>query len=123
MMVRWPSGIVQWRFDVAANQTIHLIEGNDPGPSSIREWKGFEGMRLFPNPATDHVIIQLDETVAETASAEVRVYNVAGAVVARQRQGMGNTIAVNIQNLPAGAYLVQVTTGNQPVYTNRLMVE
>jgi len=123
MMVRWPSGIVQWRFDVAANQAIHIVEGTDPAPSAISEWKGFDGMSLFPNPATHRVTVQLDAAVAETGSTEVFIYDVAGAVVAQERQSAANTITLDIDKLPAGPYLVQVKTGNQPVYTNRLMVK
>ena len=123
MMVRWPSGIVQWRFDVDANQTLYIEEGNNPAPIGITEWRAYGGMQVYPNPASELVTIQLDEAVADAGNAVVTVFDLSGAVVAQERYSMGNNMQVNVKDFAPGAYLIQVKAGNNPVYTNRLMVE
>jgi hypothetical protein len=59
---------------------------------------------LYPNPAMDVLAIQF---AAEAESAEVRIYNLAGQLMAsEQAQGAGHKM--NIRQLTPGVYLVEV---------------
>lgn len=123
LMVRWPSGIVQWRTDIAANQVLNIVEGVDPEPASVREWKSFDGMQLYPNPAADQATVVVDEKVAANGNVRINLYDISGKLLQSPQLGLGNTAQFDLRDVAPGSYLVQVTAGGTPVYTNRLVVQ
>ncbi|MGH1434332.1 MAG: M43 family zinc metalloprotease [Lewinella sp.] len=60
-------------------------------------------LQLYPNPATDYLIIQRDNT----ASATVRLHNAQGQVVKQWLSCTQNRLEVATSSLPAGLYYVQ----------------
>jgi Secretion system C-terminal sorting domain len=78
-----------------------------------------EPVRLFPNPATDRVTVQLP---AEAAQATVRVINALGQVALLQTASAVSAVSLDLRGLPAGAYTVVVSTPGQPATSQRLLV-
>ena len=60
-------------------------------------------LQLYPNPATDYLIIQRDNT----ASATVRLHNAQGQVVKQWLSCTQNRLEVATSSLPAGLNYVQ----------------
>lgn len=69
---------------------------------------------LYPNPATTHFTIVLDNN---TVLQEVSLYNIMGQKVATSNQKQ-----INITQLPAGTYVVAITT-NTGKTTKKLLVQ
>jgi len=71
-----------------------------------------DGLRLFPNPASESVRVGFELGLDEEAT--VRVLNAMGqAVQTTTHAGIvgGNVMELNIANLASGMYFVEVTTG------------
>ncbi|HXO74722.1 MAG TPA: T9SS type A sorting domain-containing protein [Puia sp.] len=65
-----------------------------------------KGLRIYPNPAGDHVLVGLPD-----AAATVALYDASGALVYKQElgaDGIGSTISVSLRGLPAGLYQLVV---------------
>jgi hypothetical protein len=66
-------------------------------------------MNVFPNPFNDAISIKVDGGASEFA--DVKVYDVAGRMVAAaDHQSTDNTITIG-QNLASGMYLIEVKKG------------
>ncbi len=70
---------------------------------------------IFPNPATQHITIQL----ADGEKGEVQLLDAAGRSVARQNLNGGPNL-INLQDRPAGLYLARIKVGDQ-LQTTRLL--
>lgn len=76
-------------------------------------------LMLWPNPASDHLVI----SGIEGPQAEIRIFNVAGAVVLLQQTNAISAAAqtqLNVSELAAGIYVVEVQSGNT-VYRDRFI--
>jgi hypothetical protein len=60
-------------------------------------------MKLYPNPASDYVNVEISETVKGEISMEV--FNLMGQKI-QSVKAMNNKAQINIGNLPGGAYIV-----------------
>jgi hypothetical protein len=63
------------------------------------------GISIYPNPATDHVIVKSDFTITN-----VEVLNYIGQTVYTRQNVSEKTLKVNVVNLTAGVYFMKVTT-------------
>ncbi|HRI27389.1 MAG TPA: lamin tail domain-containing protein [Chitinophagales bacterium] len=71
---------------------------------------------LYPNPAADYVILNLNITNANQP-VTVKLYNNAGQVVKQMKPGNITTtqtqILLPVEHLPEGLYVVELSSGNQ----------
>lgn len=74
-------------------------------------------VKVYPNPATSYVRIDLTNAVNEIA-----IYNSLGAVVAQQYVMGENTITINTSNYAAGAYSVKFTTTSGENFSRKFVV-
>ena len=74
-------------------------------------------INVVPNPATDKV-----QVLSSFGLREVEVYDAAGTRVLLRRRLTGYTADLDVSALPAGAYLVRVTTPGGTV-TKKLIVQ
>lgn len=70
-------------------------------------------VKLYPNPATSYVVIQLD------GNAEVVVYSILGQEV--RRQEVTNAARISVEDLEAGLYLLKIEHKGQ-VMTKKLLI-
>jgi len=71
-------------------------------------------IRIFPNPATDHVNISFG-TSAPPGIVSLRLMNITGQTLVQKKliNPAGETIALSVAGYPAGSYIVQLlTSGN-----------
>lgn len=104
------------------NNTNEISQGLWLDPTSIAD-NTLEGMKLYPNPASDHLTVAISS--AENASADVMVYNLMGQMMYSQNVVLhtgNNVLNVNISNLNAGVYMVTVRT-QKGTSTQKLIVK
>jgi len=85
---------------------------------SSQEVIGSNDVRVFPNPATDalNVEVNLDEV------ANVQIVDLTGKVVATQTVSNQGTATFNTANLSSGLYIVSIQTANG-VVTEKVLVK
>ena len=71
--------------------------------TGVEAVKAEKAVKVYPNPATDVVTV-------ETANGinNVEIYNLAGAAVKADATIDGTKAILNVDNLPAGAYILKV---------------
>ena len=70
---------------------------------------------LYPNPVADKLTVETEEPVRQC-----EVYNVQGALVFRVGEEFGTSIDLDVKPLPAGTYLIRLTT-DSAVLTRRFV--
>jgi PKD repeat protein len=74
--------------------------------SALSEEREVSSIRVFPNPAVSQLNIQFDKP----AYATVRVRGMMGQIVFEKEYGYTGQIRINQLELPAGIYMVEVST-------------
>lgn len=74
-------------------------------------------LRLFPNPATDRVVLECDGEISQ-----VSVFNALGQMVLQNGAIHGNHAELNVEGFVPGLYLVRIATA-QGVATRQLVVK
>ena len=91
--------------------------------SAIDETTLKASVNVFPNPAKDQLNIQIN--LPEAASnLNVRLVNALGQVITNQYHGQlqSDNIEFNLENVPAGAYMLQIRDGKAQ-YTQSVIVQ
>ena len=81
------------------------------------------GVQVFPNPASELLNVRVD--LAESAeNLSIRMLNAFGQVVSEQYLGqyLSGNIEIDLTDIPAGAYMIQVRDGNAQ-YTQSVVVQ
>lgn len=81
-----------------------------------------EGMKLYPNPATDNVKVAI--VSSESAKASLTIFNIMGQIVYSENVALNegeNLLNVNTSNMNAGIYMVNVKT-SKGTSTQKLIV-
>jgi hypothetical protein len=74
---------------------------------------------LFPNPASDRLSI----TLGDAEIMIVSVYDLNGSLIAEFRPGTVSATTVDISNLSAGAYLIDITDAEGTVRRDKFVKE
>ncbi len=61
-------------------------------------------VQLYPNPATEYVIIETNMT-----AHDIEIYNLSGQLVQQVRQNKTERIQLDVSHLTTGLYLVKVS--------------
>jgi hypothetical protein len=98
VVINWPSGMVERVTDVAANQTLHLIEGFSQNPVDVanQETDRHDAFLLFGR--TLHVILP--------EVHQVRIYDSNGALVISSSLRSKQTL--DLQQLSAGVFFIEL---------------
>lgn len=91
------------------------------GTIGIEElWKQADAVKLYPNPATSQLFVKVsDQILAE--QPVFSVVNFAGQIIETGKLTAQNQ-QIQVSELPAGIYLLQLNTGNQQL-TRKFIVE
>ena len=76
-----------------------------------------EGIRLGPNPAMDHLLLQLPSSLRQ---AYVRMYDASGKLVYQQAVS-GSHSKINVAHLPFGIYFLKLDAANGYQSTHRVL--
>jgi subtilisin-like proprotein convertase family protein len=106
-------GLVYWR--VVANNEC----GNSTGapftlnidPNGVHHFGADQLLAVFPNPAKGQVFIEM--TGNWVGTLEVRLVSISGQLIRTQQLPAGGRQALNVSELPAGTYLIDLRSGGQ----------
>lgn len=81
-------------------------------PTSASNVATSDAIKVYPNPATDVLTIEMPYTNNAT-KADVRLYNAMGQIIVEQSAtyGTGTTVQLNVAKLPQGVYYLSVDAG------------
>ncbi|MGR6088351.1 MAG: PKD domain-containing protein [Arcticibacter sp.] len=100
--------------------TVNVVQGN----TGVQENGSANQVSLFPVPARDQVQVRVNMTNAETV--QLRMLDLSGREVlspsSNVLQAGENNVTVGLTNLPAGAYIIEVSGSTFKTY-ERLIVE
>ncbi len=71
--------------------------------------KGLEEVKVFPNPATDIVNVQLPSSYVN--SATLLLYSIDGKFIATLKPAV-NSVKINVTNLASGTYIIRILKAN-----------
>lgn len=86
--------------------------------TSVLENEASSLLKVFPNPATDEVIIALPE--AETMDFDISLRDMQGQVLLKSQLRAGESIVLKRNRLPAGLYIL-VAKNQERIYTSKLI--
>lgn len=96
---------------------VFELEGSVCSPDNVNENTQEEGFSVYPNPANNRITI-----AASAAIRNVRVFDLTGKIV-NSREGVNaSTLNMDVNELPAGVYFVQINTEHNRM-TQRIIVE
>ena len=110
------AGHVPWEFGSSQDVMINFVSDNlyaslDCMNIGVDELTT-ENISIYPNPTKDLFTFDVNNDISV-----VEVYNLNGAKLLR----LENTNSVNIQHLPKGVYMVEITTVNQQKSFSRVV--
>ena len=98
--------------DVARYNLAMLFEYANAGTLSVHEVASVPQLNAYPNPASDRVMLQY--RLADAATVEVVVTDMAGRTLLRRtegsQQGGSHLLELDLSTLPAGMYLCHLHT-------------
>ena len=100
--------------------TTFLIGVDPNAPIATEELPEVQPLRLFPNPGTGLVRVELPEAVS--GEWLVRVANAQGQEVIFQRREAGHAQNLDLGSLPAGIYFVQVQAAEKR-FTGKIVIQ
>lgn len=104
------------------NNTDEIHQDMWIDPTGIAD-NTLEGMKLYPNPATDNLSVAISSS--ENASADLTIVNLMGQMVYNENVALtegNNILNLNVSNLKAGVYMVNIRT-NKGTSTQKLIVK
>ncbi len=107
----YPSAIPTGGFDLDAIGAIHMYA---VGVDNVAGAAGV-GIRIYPNPVTDKVVISM-----EHEGAQITVASVTGAVLQQQLVGYGDNV-VDMAAYPAGLYFLTIQEANGNKWVEKLL--
>jgi hypothetical protein len=109
-----PNYEAQFLWLLSTDSTGCLGPGNCGSGISVVEWAlPGQGIKLYPNPATDFINIELSLPNLQNTTATVRLFNLAGQEVLRQQvqfEGGKSQLSLSEFNVSFGQYVLELKT-------------
>ncbi len=87
-------------------------------PSFVKSENAENNILIFPNPARKTLNIKMDDA-ASSGNVVVSLINALGSKIRTQHYSAGNSkMALDIDGVPAGIYLVEICSGNKILHKN-----
>lgn len=103
--------------DIMANPSYSQANPNQSGNM-------FEGTRVYPNPATHAVVLELDREIPSGTYIDVRLHNILGQEVAKLYSGNAHKkMQLRLPDLPEGVYFIEIIHGDNSAFKQKLMIE
>ncbi len=110
VVVKWPSGVIDYINNPGINQTIHVVEGASLKTNPVELQTS---LKLYPNP-TDHILyIDSDMTFTEAS-----IYNINGRLV-KEAKVTNQSLSVN--ELAQGTYILLLKNKDGKYLSNRFI--
>ena len=99
---------------LATDQNLEITEGVVSIEESLIDQS--VQVRTFPNPTTDFVNLELEQTVFESPyTVSITIYDTKGAVLYNADQVTKNQQTIPVSDWKAGVYIYQVKQGINPI--------
>ena len=95
-----------------------IKEFRPTGTNAVSDWSGSRGLDVFPNPASDHVTLNVSESWAGRA---FQVWDVAGNLVTEGK--LVNNMSLRVSEWSSGSYILTATTTHGKLLSRVLIVE
>jgi hypothetical protein len=95
----------------ALSDTAQHVYCNPLPPLSIPSAGNRQGLKIYPNPASEYICIQ----TAFASGEQVRIYDGMGRIVTAEISRQGERITVNTSTLANGVYLIQYSNGDKSI--------
>ncbi len=92
---------------VQVTNALMKLLGTDIWPTGVASVQSAGALRCYPNPAGNEVHVELEQ---KNKAARYNIYNIAGQVISAARELTGT---INISQLPAGKYILDVYTAEE----------
>lgn len=102
--------VTGWNNGCSQNDTIRIDVNGSVGILDIETME----MTLFPNPTTTTLNVECKDMV------EVSIFNSIGQMI-RHQNANGDSMTLNVSNLNSGAYMIQITTSNGFMTTQKFI--
>lgn len=103
-----------WVSEISAPNTV---------PAAVEENTNNNGVKAYPNPATEFVALTFD--MAKTEHVKIELYDMKGSLVKTLDQGTvkagKNQLRFNIQPLDTGVYFLKIASENGEIYTEKIV--
>ncbi|MBL4658090.1 MAG: VCBS repeat-containing protein [Flavobacteriales bacterium] len=116
LIVKWPSGIIQRRYNVAANQVFEITEGVN---ISIHPKGGQRVGLIYPNPASQELKIRM----AVHTDWHFQLFDLSGKVVKSADMADELEHSFDVSDLPTGTYTYQIQVRNSNLYSGKIIIE
>src|SRR5690606_2448229 len=110
VVVKWPSGVIDYFNNPDINQTIHVTEGASLSTNPVEVQTTF---RLYPNPTDNFLHIDSNMTFTQAS-----IYDISGKLV-METQVTNQVISVN--ELPQGTYILLLKNQEGKYLSNRFI--
>jgi len=124
-LARWPAasgtlGVAgEWN-DIGGSSALYFVIEYDSSGTAADQIELKAQITVFPNPASDHVMVSSSGTRFPIAS--VRIYNILGTLLYENTGIQANEHPVSLSEYPSGVYFVQAELkGGQTVRTKFLI--
>ncbi|MDA3854313.1 MAG: autotransporter-associated beta strand repeat-containing protein [Bacteroidales bacterium] len=105
-----PGGNLFWNTSKLYSEGIIYV--TDQAPSSIDEqWAS--SFSIYPNPAED--VLYIDQMHNNNIINSVKIYGMEGTLIKTYYTTSDDTIKLDVSNIPAGIYLIQISTDNMSI--------
>jgi len=95
-----------------------IKEFRPTGTNAVSDWSGSRGLDVFPNPASDHVTLNVGESWAGRA---FQVWDVAGNLVTEGK--LVNNMSLRVSEWSSGSYILTATATHGKLLSRVLIVE
>jgi len=86
--------------------------------TSVRDAKPFDFCKIYPNPAKDHLTIQLDKGVGKTI---VSILSLTGQILIQEPENYTDIIRINTSTLQTGTYITKIAN-EKNIQVNKIQV-
>jgi hypothetical protein len=119
-----PGLAVRGDADAYTDNLIYYLTVAKTDLTGVKEVSDIHGVNVYPNPATDHVYVDL--SLSNSEKVQVSVVNLLGQQVYSNNYGTLNngaqSLKINTGNLNSGIYFVSIQAGDNKV-TRKIVVE
>jgi hypothetical protein len=90
--------------------------------ASVNEHAAGEALNVYPNPATDHITVMLDN-IKNSADAVVNMYDITGRMVYSSAPGNSSSMEISTSGFAPGLYTVVISGGDSVIGKQRVMIQ
>ena len=116
LIIKWPSGIIQKRYNVVGNQLLALTEEID---LSVAVQQHASGSLVYPNPTA----LELNIRVEGAKFWSFKLYDLYGRVVRSDNNIKHDSQILNISDLAAGSYFYLIVSDGYKRVHGNLVIE